>query len=279
MAEERTVVACTDWNDLLDTCASRPVRIVFVDLFASGMTTFNRMRVLRRTAPRAALIAYVTLTAERARDIFDSGRAGFDSLVLADVTDSTKELRAAIEVAEGRSVAGMLSRQLSDDVPAVVRDAVMIAVTQAHMRLTTGVLAKRAGVSLRVLVRRLAKAGFPPPHQLLTWGRLILAAQMLEEDDRSANSVAEALEFASGSAFRNACQRYLHATPGQLRELGGAPYVARLLLDRSELDAMAPDHDEADDIDDEEPGRASAEITEDDDLPEPSRASYSKPHG
>jgi AraC-like DNA-binding protein len=79
-------------------------------------------------------------------------------------------------------------------------------------------------------VRRLSDAGFPPPRRLITWGRLIVAAQLLEDPLRSADAVSIALDFPSGSAFRNTCQRYLHATPSQLRARGGAEYVIAGLM-------------------------------------------------
>ena len=53
---------------------------------------------------------------------------------------------------------------------------------------------------------------------------------MLEDPHRSANSVATALDFPSGSAFRNTCQRYLHATPEKIRSRGGAAYAVKTLL-------------------------------------------------
>jgi hypothetical protein len=65
---------------------------------------------------------------------------------------------------------------------------------------------------------------------LITWGRIIVAAHMLEDPKRSANNVASALDFPSGSAFRNTCQRYLHATPEKIRTRGGAAYAVRALL-------------------------------------------------
>jgi hypothetical protein len=53
---------------------------------------------------------------------------------------------------------------------------------------------------------------------------------MLEDAQRSADGVAAALRFPSGSAFRNTCQRYLRATPTELRARGGALWVVDQLL-------------------------------------------------
>jgi hypothetical protein len=38
------------------------------------------------------------------------------------------------------------------------------------------------------------------------------------------------LEFPSGSAFRNTCQRYLKATPQEIRSKGGAGFAANAFL-------------------------------------------------
>jgi AraC-like DNA-binding protein len=59
---------------------------------------------------------------------------------------------------------------------------------------------------------------------------LIVAASMLEDGSRSADGVAGALDFPSGSAFRNTCQRYLGCTPHQIRQRGGAGWVIQELL-------------------------------------------------
>jgi hypothetical protein len=42
-----------------------------------------------------------------------------------------------------------------------------------------------------------------------------------------------ALDYPSGSAFRNACQRYLGAAPHQVRARGGARYVIGELVART----------------------------------------------
>jgi AraC-like DNA-binding protein len=166
---------------------------------------------------------------DRVRDVFDAGRAGIDGLVIADRDDSPERFSTLLEQAEARSVASKL-RALFAGIHPLVRDAVLIAVTRSHERLTPEILARSLSLGRRALVRRLSDAGFPPPRRLITWGRLIVAAQLLEDPLRSADAVSLALDFPSGSAFRNTCQRYLHCTPSQLRQRGGAEYVIAGLM-------------------------------------------------
>ena len=226
-----TLEPCADWGSVTLLCEEQPVHLAILDLFAFGEMSLEPLRQLTRRFPRLTTVAYVSATAERAHDLFDAGRSGVDALVVADRDDDPQVLASILEQAEARSVAARLRRTLTDVRP-TVRDAVLIAVTRAHERLTTELLAQAVSLSRRVLAKHLEHAQLPSPQRLLTWGRLVVAAHMLEDFQRSADGVSLALHFPSGSAFRNTCQRYLHATPSEIRARGGAEFViARMLAD------------------------------------------------
>ncbi len=227
--ERHTVVECRDWNAVSRTCEEQPVHLVVMDLYANGPANFDAVRQLRASFPRMSIIAYVAFAPERARDLFDAGRCGLDGLVLADRDDAPRTMLGLVDQAENRSVAAVIRASLGGTTP-LIRDAVLIGITRAHERLTPESLARILGVSRRLLAQRLAQHGFPAPQRLLTWTRLIAAAHMLEDAGRSADRVALALDFPSGSAFRNTCQRYLRATPSEIRTHGGASWVIGQLL-------------------------------------------------
>jgi len=224
-----TVHMCDDWVMLTRACESEPVHLAVFDLYADGRTNFDQVRLLRLRFPRVALLGYVALRADRAREMFDLARCGVDDLVVVDVDDNPTALRAHVDKAEARSAAAIV-RPAVGALPMVVRDAVLTVVTRAHERLTAETLARRLATSRRDLTLALAAARLPPPNQLLTWGRLIVAAHLLEESERSAEGVSGILDFASPGAFRNACRRYLGATPLEVRARGGAAYVTDLLM-------------------------------------------------
>lgn len=234
--DRHTVAPCSGWAEVTRVCETQPVHLAVLDLYADGALNFERVRLLQDRFPRIALLAYVTVTAERARDLFDAGRVGIDGLVVADLDDSPVVLSGVIDKAEARSAAGRVAPSVAGFKP-VVRDAVLAAVTRAHERLTPDALTRVLAVPRRALARRLAEAGLPAPHRLIMWGRLIVAAHMLEDRERTADSVAIALDFTSGSAFRNTCQRYLRATPRQIRARGGADFAVRAFLAQMELAA------------------------------------------
>ena len=236
--DRHSLVACDDWPELLNVCEQQPVRVAVVDLFIGGRANFERVRHIKQRLPRLTLIAYVSFTSDRAHDLFDAGRQGMDGLVLADQDDAPRNLLALIEHAESRSL-GAVVRAALESVDATTRDAVLLAVTRAHERLSPDALARLLALPRRTISQRLSTAGFPAPQRLIAWGRLIVAAHLLEDRHRSADRIAMALDFPSGSAFRNTCRRYLGVTPGEIRRLGGASFVIKELLREAGVSADA----------------------------------------
>ena len=228
--DSHAILECEDWAALTRACEARPVQAAILDLFADGRAAVDGVRIIKSRFPSVALLAYVSVTAERAHDLFEAARAGIDGLIVADVDDTPRAIQDALERVQSRTLAGVVRRALGPLKQPAARDAVLAAVTRAHDRLTPELLARRLAVPRRLLAKRLRDAGFPPPHRLITWGRLVVAARMLEDAQRTADAVAAALDFPSGSAFRNTCQRYLHATPGEIRSRGGAGYALRVFL-------------------------------------------------
>lgn len=228
---EHSVVHCGSWDALESACKDDSVSLAILDLFAEGKAHFDVIRRLKMRAERLTLVAYVSVSVDRSRDLFDAGRAGLDGLLIAGQDDTPAAFRAVLERAEARGVAQLIRPRVAAYPPAA-RDAIMVAVTRAHLRLTGQRLAEICNVSKRHLLTTLADSGCPPPQKLITWGRLIVAAQMLEDSQRTADGVARILDFPSGSAFRNTCQRYLGATPQEIRTKGGAAWAAsRFLLE------------------------------------------------
>jgi AraC-like DNA-binding protein len=227
--DRHALVACESWPELTAACAEQPIRVVVVDFYSQGRPRIEALRRLKYRFPRITVIGYVDFTPERAHDVFDAGRSGLDALIIADVDDTTRGLLTVVGQAESRSLGAAVRRALESVDPSV-REAVLLAVTRAHERVSPTQLAQLLALHRRTLGKRLSAAGFPPPQRLITWGRIIVAAHMLEDPNRSANSIATALDFPSGSAFRNTCQRYLHATPEKIRARGGATYAVKALL-------------------------------------------------
>jgi AraC-like DNA-binding protein len=229
MRERHQLVVAKRWAEFLDLCGSAPMTAAVIDLADYGHATFDELRQFRARHDSTALVLYIAVPPVAVRDVFEAGRFGFDAIVVADTGDAPHELQEVIERAMARGVGELLRKALGDVAP-TARDATLASVARAHERLSPEKLARLLGVRRRALTERLGRAGFPAPQRLIAWGRLIVAARMLEDADRKADAIALALDFPSGSAFRNTCQRYLGATPQEIRLRGGATYAIGAFL-------------------------------------------------
>ncbi len=228
LRDRYSLARCADWGDLVRRCAGSPVSLVVLEARGDVPEEMEQLRQLRLRNPSLPVIAYLSArtTVEQA---FEVGRAGADA-VLAEGED---EVAAAVLSLVDRTLAdgvGEFVRRAAADLKPTARDAIQLVVARAHERLSPAQLASLLGVRRKTLARRLAAAGCPNPQRLITWGRLIMAGRLLENERRSADAVAAALGFPSGSAFRNTCQRYLNASPRQIRARGGARFVVGALL-------------------------------------------------
>lgn len=227
--DRHEIVVCSSWQGVDETCERRPVRLVIADVLSTPSASFEQVRRLKRRFPQITVLAYSSVTLAQAHDVFDASREGVDGLVIEGQDDAPRALLALIERSEASSLTGMLRKSLAG-VDETVMDAVLLSVSRAHERLSPLDLSRLLALPRRVLAQRLADAGYPSPQRLLTWGRLIMAAHLLEDPHRPADRVASNLSFPSGSAFRNICRRYLHATPSEIRHRGGAAFVARVMI-------------------------------------------------
>lgn len=227
--ESHTVIACDDWDQVFEASAGQLIHAAVLDLEIAAVPDFDSIRRFKRLNPTVALIGYTTFSAERIHHIFDAGRYGFEVLVIADLDDGPSAFARAIEKASARGVAGMVKGGLDPAADPVATDALLAAITRAHERLTPAALAHQLGVGSRRLSRALADSGYPSAHKLIMWGRLIVAAALMDGTRHSSDRIALTLSFPSGSAFRNNCRRYLGATPSEIRAGGGATLVFSLL--------------------------------------------------
>ena len=229
LRERHQLAVAHGWREFLEMCESAPVTAAVIDLADYGQPTFDDLRQFRLRHGSTALVLYIAVPPVSVQDVFEAGRFGFDAMVVAGEGDDPQALQDVIERAMARG-AGELLRKGLGDTPPTPRDAALASVARAHERLSPEKLARLLGIRRRTLTERLVRAGFPAPQRLIAWGRLIVAARLLEDPDRKADAIAMTLDFPSGSAFRNMCQRYLGATPQEIRARGGADYVVGAFL-------------------------------------------------
>lgn len=185
---------------------------------------------LRRRYPSLAIVLYCPLSSRVAREILTLGKAGADDLIVEGLDDDGRSLRrialtAASSRCTARSVAAMRDR-----LPARVMDIVTRCLHLASQPTSVRQLAAAVGVNRKTLVNRLTAAGLPGPAALISWCRILLACELLQDPGRSVEQVALALGFGSAVALRNMSRRYLRVRPSELRKPGALEVALHQLL-------------------------------------------------
>ena len=179
------------------------------------------LSALIRRFPAVPVLGYCGTGARHAADLRDLARAGVHELVFADVDDHPALLRAKLSRGEEACAASAVLRGINGLLPPLLSSLVEYCVQFPRDSHEISRIAAALGVHRKTLVNWCERAGAPPPSTLVSWVRLLLAAELLRSPGQSVEHVANTLEFASPTAFRNLCRRYLGMRPSELRTTEG----------------------------------------------------------
>ncbi len=213
VAERGAAVVITEWDDAVNF----PVEAVI-----------RRLRAEFSTVP---VLAYVPLTPTGARALLAAGQAGVSEAMLAGYDDIGHALYSVIARAADAAMADNALARLAGVVPSQV--LAILAYVFRHARAGPGVgdIANALGLHRKTLAEQCRRAGVPPPGELASWGRLVIAAARLADRGRTAEQVAARFRYRSGSALASMLKRYTGLTVSEARQRGPAS-VLDLLISR-----------------------------------------------
>lgn len=224
-----TLRAARGWGELTALAASSAAALAFVDPYYGGAFAAAELRRLRERAPGVELVALADFTRSPADDAFRLALLGVRGLVCAGRDEGPAALVACMREHLNAGPLEELVGDLAAVVPSPIHRWLAPALRSYEVPLTVPALARAAGCSPRTLRRAVRAAGLPTPEQLLAWRRLLHAARLLD-DGRSANSVAHALHFSSGSALRKSLKGVTGLCPRELAARGGLRLLASRFL-------------------------------------------------
>jgi AraC-like DNA-binding protein len=228
-----------DWAELRAWAAAPGGgRMAFVDPCHGGPLAADEIRRLREGAPAVEVVALADFTRCPPADAFRLAVLGVREIVCTADRDAAARVAAALGTYLNRGPMEAMVQSLADHVPPPVHRWLAPFLLSPRGGATVPTLARAALCSPRTLRRTLRGAGLPPPEELLAWRRLLHAARLLD-DGRSADGVARALDFSSGSALRKSLKRHTGLRPRELGRLGGFGALATLFLRRCRGDAPA----------------------------------------
>ena len=220
------------WAELAAWAASPGAgRLALVDPYHGGCLASVEISRLRERSPALEVVALGDFTQRPPGDGFSLAVLGVREIICLAQRDAEARLVAALGAHLNRGAMEDTVAALAARVPAAVHRWLAPVLLTADGVTAVPELARAARCSPRTLRRTLAGAGLPPPEELLAWRRLLHATRLLD-DGRSADSVARALDYSSGSALRKVLKRHTGLRPGELRRQGGFAALAALFLGR-----------------------------------------------
>jgi AraC-like DNA-binding protein len=222
LAGRADVHFCDLRGDLVALAASAHVSAVIAESRdRCGNEVSDVVAALRTALPSVPVIAYVADGHTSSGDILAMARAGVHDLVRAGFDDVGFALGTALASATASCATETARHELESLVPADVWPFVSYCLTRAHASISVRAAADALGLDRRTLVRRLERAGMPPPRRIAGWCRVITAVRLLDEPIYTLEQAALRLDFPSGTALRNTLVRYTGLRPREIRENGG----------------------------------------------------------
>lgn len=219
---EAEVVFIDSADELSAALAPKQARVLIVQLHdRRGRAMTATIAAVRTAHPNIAIMGYTRLRAGQGADILAASRAGLNALVLSDYDDVRSELRAAVAHATADSVAERSMRQIVPGLPRAIRQIVELYLRNGRRNMAVTEAAASLGLTRQTLSRKLTDAGLPAPGALMSWARLLHAAHLLEDPDRSIERVAHEVDLGSATALRNMLKSYTGLLPREVRERGG----------------------------------------------------------
>jgi AraC-like DNA-binding protein len=226
--------AVSDWDEMLDAVRdSPPAALLVVDPYETPPGGYRygangskkpplapALRGLLAEYPSTAVLAAMEVTPDRFDDLRTLGKWGVVQVISLDHDDTPYAIGQRLRAARGRPLRALLEQVLPPETPG------------SSARHHGGGDGRRDGGAARERPRQVAAplpshaAAVVParrparPPALLAWMRVLLACELLDDPGRTVLSVAHTCGYSSDSGLRRITQKFLDASPTDLREQG-----------------------------------------------------------
>jgi len=224
------------WEPLRGRVRSAPPSaLIVVDPYhGSGEAPSPELRSLLSEFPSAVVFAALQVRPDRVEDLRTLGGWGVVQIVSVGHDDTPDAMAVRFRQSQGRPLRalleGVLPPETSSRARSIVDASAGVVAAGGHGR----DLAREMGLSRRTLLRWCEESALPPPRKLLAWMRILLAAELLDDQGRSVLMVAQSCGYSSDSGLRRVTQKFLRASPSELRRKGAFRHASRVFLEMLE---------------------------------------------
>jgi AraC-like DNA-binding protein len=225
----------SDWEGLLTAVQeSPPAALVVVDPYLDqggwgrngGAALATELRTLLAEYPSTAVLAALEVRPDRFDDLRTLGRWGVVQVISIDHDDTPFSIGRRLHAARGRPLRALLENVLPPETSGRARSILEAATDVVAVGEHGRDLAGSLHLSRRTLLRWCQRAGLPAPRRLLAWMRVMLACELLDDPGRTVLSVAHTSGYSSDSGLRRITQKFLGASPSELRDRGAFKLAA-----------------------------------------------------
>lgn len=223
----------SDWDTLRHAVRDAPpTAVVVVDPYAGSLSggIAPQFDALLQEFPSASVIAAVQPREASGEDLRLLGKRGISEVILLGIEDTPAGIRRSLRLAQGRFLKTLLQHTLPPYISGRARVILMASAEAISGGGFAPDLARSLSVSTKTLARWCERAFLPPPRRLLAWIRILLAARLMEDAERTVSSVARACGYTSDTALRRALIDFLEMGPTPLRETGPLDVASRAFV-------------------------------------------------
>lgn len=221
-----------DWDALRNALWRAPLTsIAVVNPWAGPGQLAEELRAILTDFPSATVIAALHVAPGDSEILTTLIKWGVADFIVLGHEATTAGLSRRLRLVHTRAVEGLLHRALPGRIPSR-KEAILVRAAEV---VTIGGGAPEFAAALRVSKRTVPRwcerADLPPPRRLLTWLRLLMAAELLEHPDRSIASVARACGYATEASLKMAFKQLLRVNLTELRHSEPFATVAKAFAD------------------------------------------------
>lgn len=224
---ERATRPASDWAALrMAFRESGPGAVALVDPYAGSATgePARELEALLTDYNYLPIIAAMP-TRGRHRDVVQLTRWGITEVISLDEENVAQALRQHLLRAEGWALRTTVRRLLPEGFPGRATALVLRAADVASAGGNADDISRSLRVSRRTVSRWFRRSRLPAPRRLLAWLRLLRAARILDDTERTVATVARTCGYASDSNLRTALARFVGRSPRKLRREGALASV------------------------------------------------------
>jgi AraC-like DNA-binding protein len=221
-----SIAFCDRVDSLIQLAEAGPLSAVVTELRdIEGVTTGQTIAQIRERFPTLPIVIFVSLEASDVHELAHVPELRATAVVIRAYDDLAAEVLAAIRTVPEHPAEVKILETVHRHAP---RGLVTLFDFLAHAAvhpITVEQASKGVRVPRSTLNDQLERANLPPMERLIGWMRLLHAAWKLDGNGCTVDSVANELQFKSGSALRHMVKRYTGRTPSEIWSIGGFTYL------------------------------------------------------